>query len=310
MRTVFVLFDSLNANALSVYGGQLPTPNFDRLASRSATFDNHYIGSMPCMPARRDMHAGRLCFFHRSWGPLEPFDDSFAVILGDAGVYTHLVSDHYHYFEDGGSTYHSRYTTWDFIRGQESDPWVAMVNPPLDRFREQYHELQIEEDRNGHRLQGMLNRQQIVEENEFPSVQCFDSALEFLTQNAGEEDWLLHLETFDPHEPFHAPEHLRNTYKELLNSRYQGPILDWPRYREVEETGEEIQEIKANYAVLTRITAGTTQLWYSQPITGSCCLNTIGGQRTECRFTTRSHGFRCLSITLACLKAMAHGFRH
>ena len=157
MRTVFVLFDSLNARALSVYGGQLSTPNFDRLARHTVTFDNHYIGSMPCMPARRDMHTGRLCFMHRSWGPLEPFDDSFPAILKDSDVYTHLVSDHYHYFEDGGATYHSRYTTWDFIRGQEADQWVAMVKPPMDRFREQYHDVQFEDNRDGYRLQGMIN---------------------------------------------------------------------------------------------------------------------------------------------------------
>ena len=37
-----------------------------------------------------------------------------------------------YYFEDGGSTYHGRYNTWDFIRGQEYDPWKAMVEPPIE----------------------------------------------------------------------------------------------------------------------------------------------------------------------------------
>lgn len=249
MRTVFLLFDSLNARALSVYGGALPTPNFDRLAAKAVTFDNHYIGSMPCMPARRDLHSGRLCFFHRSWGPLEPFDDSFPATLKQAGIYSHLISDHYHYFEDGGSTYHGRYTTWEHIRGQESDPWVAMVKPPMERFREQYHEGQIEEDRKGHRLQGMLNRQRIVEEGDFPSVQCFDQALQFLDINGEENDWLLQLETFDPHEPFHAPKAYRSRFK----TDYKGPTLDWPRYREVAETDEEVAEIKANYAALVAL---------------------------------------------------------
>ena len=94
MRVLFLLFDSLNLRALSCYGGTLPTPNFDRLAQRAVTFDNHYIGSMPCMPARRDMHTGRLCFLHRSWGPLEPFDNSFPALLQRDDVYSHLISDH------------------------------------------------------------------------------------------------------------------------------------------------------------------------------------------------------------------------
>ena len=70
MRTVFVLFDSLNRLALGAYGGDaIATPNFDRFAKRAVSFDNHYVGSLPCMPARRDMHTGRLNFMHRSWGP-------------------------------------------------------------------------------------------------------------------------------------------------------------------------------------------------------------------------------------------------
>jgi arylsulfatase A-like enzyme len=105
MKTIFVLFDSLVRNALECYGGSdIDTPNFKRFAQRSITFDRHYTGSLPCMPARRDLHTGRLNFLHRSWGPLEPFDRSFSEALQAAGVYTHLVSDHYHYWEDGGAT--------------------------------------------------------------------------------------------------------------------------------------------------------------------------------------------------------------
>lgn len=249
MRTLFLLFDSLNARALSCYGSKLLTPNFDRLAERAITFDSHYIGSMPCMPARRDMHAGRLCFLHRSWGPLEPFDDSFPALLNGTGIYSHLISDHYHYFEDGGATYHNRFTTWDFIRGQESDPWIAMVKPPVDRFREQYHPIQFEDTRDGHRLQGMLNREAIKEEADFPCVQCFDAALRFLDQNGEEDDWLLQLETFDPHEPFFAPD----LYKTAFPTAYKGPTLDWPRYREVQETTAEIDQLRSNYAALVAL---------------------------------------------------------
>ena len=78
MKTVFVLFDSLNRHILGCYGGRrIPTPNFDRLAARSVVHDKHYVGSLPCMSARRDLLTGRLTFLHRSWGPLEPFDNAF-----------------------------------------------------------------------------------------------------------------------------------------------------------------------------------------------------------------------------------------
>jgi arylsulfatase A-like enzyme len=144
MRTIFVLFDSLNRRSLEAYGGSaIKTPNFSRLAERCITFDNHYVGSLPCMPARRDMHTGRLNFLHRGWGPLEPFDNSFAALMNKQGIYSHLVSDHYHYWGDGGATYHNRYDTYEFIRGQERDPWKAMVQPPWERFRQMYHPKQF-----------------------------------------------------------------------------------------------------------------------------------------------------------------------
>ncbi|MEO1089762.1 MAG: sulfatase [Pseudomonadota bacterium] len=250
MRTLFLMFDSLNRSALGCYGSHLATPNFDRLARQAMIFDRHYIGSMPCMPARRDLHTGRLNFMHRSWGPLEPFDGSFPECLGRRGVYSHLVSDHYHYFEDGGATYHGRYTTWDFVRGQEADPWVAMVQPPLARLRERYHPAQLETERGGYRLQGSLNMDTLVEAADYPAVRCVDRALEFLESNAAADHWLLQVETFDPHEPFAAPAACRDG----LETDYRGPTYNWPRYRRAgEETLEEAAELRANYAALVRL---------------------------------------------------------
>jgi arylsulfatase A-like enzyme len=247
MRTIFILFDSLNRSALGCYGGAIDTPNFDRLAEKSTVFDNHYIGSMPCMPARRDMHTGRLNFLHRSWGPLEPFDDSFVVKMRENGIYTHLTSDHNHYFEDGGSTYHNRYNTYDFIRGQESDAWVAMVKPPLERFKEQYHEDQFGGARSPMRVQGMINETRFKADKDFPIHQCFDAALDFLGTNGQEEDWLLQLECFDPHEPFVAPD----SFREAFPTSYSGPIYTWPQYRNsTDDSGTEVAEVRANYGAL------------------------------------------------------------
>ena len=141
MKTVFVLFDSLNRLALGAYGGSsIATPNFDRFSKKSVTFDKHYVGSLPCMPARRDMHTGRLNFTHRNWGPLEPFDESFARILSDNSVYTRLNSDHLHYFENGGWGYANAFDSWDFVRGQEYDALKVMVRPPVERYRERFDE--------------------------------------------------------------------------------------------------------------------------------------------------------------------------
>jgi arylsulfatase A-like enzyme len=244
MKTVFVLFDSLNRHMLGAYGGKrIPTPNFDRLAQRTRTYDGHHVGSLPCMPARRDMLTGRLTFLHRSWGPLEPFDNSFPELLHGAGIYSHLVTDHFHYWEDGGATYHNRYDSYEFVRGQEGDPWKAMVQPHWERLREMYHARQFSSERRSYFGQNIVNREFIKEEKDFPSVQCFAHGFDFLDRNRDADGWLLQIETFDPHEPFHAPER----FKKPFETGWQGPVRDWPRYGRVDELPAECEELRANY---------------------------------------------------------------
>ena len=140
MRIVLAIFDTLNRRSLECYGGSsIKTPNFNRLSQNTITFDNHYVGSLPCMPARRELMTGRYNFLHRSWGPLEPFDNALPEILfEDAGVYSHLVTDHSHYWKDGGATYHSRFDSYEFVRGQEMDPWKGLVRPPFEEWEQRY----------------------------------------------------------------------------------------------------------------------------------------------------------------------------
>ena len=113
MKAIMVMFDSLNRNLLPEYGCDwTKLPNFQRLAEKTVVFDNCYAGSLPCMPARRELHTGRYNFLHRSWSPMEPFDESCITNLDRQGVFTHLASDHVHYWEDGGSCYLSKYDSF------------------------------------------------------------------------------------------------------------------------------------------------------------------------------------------------------
>ncbi|CAN7723764.1 sulfatase [Neorhizobium tomejilense] len=247
MKTIFVLFDSLNRDALGCYGGTgIETPNFDRFAQRCVTFDRHYAGSLPCMPARRDLHTGRLNFMHRSWGPLEPYDNSFAQLMKQNGVYTHLITDHLHYFEDGGHGFHTKFSSYDYIRGQEYDPWVPLVDPPLAAIAAQFDQRHYNVKKPNKRLQHAINRTQMTEERDMPGPRCFASAFDFLDKNNKADNWFLMLECFDPHEPFHAPDR----FKEMYRTGYDGGILDWPHYDRVAENPEEMAEIRANYAAL------------------------------------------------------------
>ncbi len=237
MKAIMVMFDSLNRHLLPPYGCDWThAPNFSRLAQRTVTFDKSYVCSMPCMPARRDLHTGRPGFLHRGWGPLEPFDDSLPELLRAQGVHSHLASDHYHYWEDGGANYHTRYSTWEFFRGQEGDPWIGQVAKP-----------EIPPNINGKgKAQDWINRPFTHSEATHPQAQTFEAGLKFIERNQAEDNWFLQIECFDPHEPFFSPERYRNLYPH----DYDGPLFDWPGYRPVQETPSQIEHSRMEYAAL------------------------------------------------------------
>jgi arylsulfatase A-like enzyme len=238
MKAIMVMFDSLNRRMLEPYGCEwVQTPNFRRLAERTACFDTSYVGSMPCMPARREIHTGRYNFLHRSWGPLEPFDDSMLEILQQHGTRTHLATDHYHYWEEGGATYHTRYGSFDIARGQEGDLWKADYRPV---------DIPPTLNSRGDVRQDWVNRSYMRDEVDMCQPKTFRMGEEFLRANAGEDNWFLHLETFDPHEPYFASQRFRDLYPHA----YDGPHFDWPCYRRVTETPEQVQHCRYESAAL------------------------------------------------------------
>lgn len=249
MRAIVLMFDTLNRLMLSSYGcGWTHTPNFQRLARKAVTFDRSYVCSMPCMPARRDYLTGRPNFLHRGWGPMEPFDDSMPQLLRAAGVYTHMATDHYHYFEAGGATYHTQFNSWEFFRGQEGDPWIGQVAPPS-----------IPENRwpklgadvvHGPRRQDWINRLHIRDECDFPQSRTIQAGVDFLRRNQATDNWLLHLETFDPHEPFFSHPQYKALYKDHFDN-YKGPHADWPSYSKTTAVDPQvIEHIRFEYAAL------------------------------------------------------------
>ena len=247
MKAIMLMFDSLNRALLEPYGCTwTKTQNFSRLAEKSTKFDNCYAGSLPCIPARRELHTGRYNFLHRSWGPLEPFDDSMPEILGKNGVYTHIITDHIHYFEDGGATYHNRYNSWEVIRGQEGDHWkvtpeLLQNTAPVQNLDAIY--FQTSENLHKH---DAVNRKFFTDEGKTPLGQTIGTAMDFIDRNHGEDNWFLQIECFDPHEPFFTP----GNYKALFPDDYKGPLFDWPPYHHVTEDPSTVEHLRNSYAAL------------------------------------------------------------
>lgn len=240
MRAVMMMFDTLCRNMLPPYGNQqIIAPNFARLAEKTVVFDRSYVGSLPCMPARREIHTGRYNFLHRAWGPLEPFDESMPNLLHRNGIHTHLASDHYHYWESGGSTYHTQYTTWEAFRGQEGDQYCGDMHIPPGETIGRNSGWMIEQDR--------VNRKYVVNAEDYSLVQTMDAGLRFIDQNHDMDRWFLQIEAFDPHEPFVCPEE----YKDLYPDDYDGPEFEWPKYGSTAGYSEaEKRRLRKNYMAL------------------------------------------------------------
>ena len=244
MKTLFVILDTLRYDYLEPYGSDwVKTPNISRLAERSVVCDNHWVGSLPCMPARREFMTGRHNFLERGWGPLEPFDDVLPNLLrkADPKVFSHLITDHYHYFYLGGEGHNNSFNTWQYERGQENDFWISRVDLPA--LPESIGQLKGSP-------QNALNRMALREEHEFTGPRCIQHATRWLDDNRGSDNWFLQLELFDPHEPFHVVQ----KYLDLYEDRWDGPSYDWPSYGVVQDNPEAIRHIRKCYAALITMT--------------------------------------------------------
>jgi arylsulfatase A-like enzyme len=241
-NAVVILLDSLNRHLLGAYGSdEFATPNIDRLAARSVTFDGHVVGSLPCMPARHDILCGALDFLWRPWGSIELWEDAITWQLRKAGVTTMLVSDHPHLFETGGENYHTDFSAWAYLRGHEGDPWRTRPDPswigaPEDRRFE-------------HGTNYTRSRTWFREEADYPGPKTMAEAARWLDEEAPAHDrFLLFVDEFDPHEPFDTPE----PWASMYDPEWDGAKIIWPPYAKkgVESgmiTEREGRQIRASY---------------------------------------------------------------
>ena len=242
-NVIVVLLDSLNRHMLGAYGGtEFETPNLDRFARRAVQFDKHFVGSLPCMPARHDVLCGALDFLWKPWGSIELWEEPITLPLRRAGVTTMLVTDHPHLFESGGENYHTDFRAWEYTRGHEGDPWKTRPDPswigapalPAAKGR-------------GHPYD--LSRTWFKEELDFPGPRTMSTAAQWLSDNAGSHArFMLFIDEFDPHEPFDTPAPWANRY----DPDWRDELIIWPPYAvgAVERgviTAREARHLRANY---------------------------------------------------------------
>jgi arylsulfatase A-like enzyme len=219
-HAVLILLDSLNRHLLGCYGGrEFETPVLDRFATGAVRFERHYVGSLPCMPARHDLLCGALDFLWKPWGSIELWEEPITAALRRRGAVSMLISDHPHLFEVGGENYHADFSAWRYERGHESDPWRTRPDPSWlgsPSF-----------GRGESRLPYDLSRGWFRGETDFPGPRTMAAAARWLLEEAGHhERFFLFVDEFDPHEPFDAPEPWASRY----DPDWSGPHLIWPPY--------------------------------------------------------------------------------
>ncbi|WP_299956790.1 sulfatase [uncultured Roseobacter sp.] len=252
MNIILILVDSLNKDALRIYNPDTvcQTPSLDAFAAKSLVFDNHFISSLPCMPARREIFAGRKEFMWRPWGSLEVFDPRLPREVQKQGYNTGMVTDHYHYWEETANGYMQGFMTLEMIRGHETDyhqlPRAGDVPKWVEKMcehRSPYHMRQYWE-----------NVKDFGGEEDYFPAKTFTAASNWLRKNAEHGPFFLQVESFDVHEPFHVPA----PYDTMYTGDLPGDAGDyniWPPYQVYADldafmdqtTPEELAYLKAQY---------------------------------------------------------------
>jgi len=247
MNVLLISIDSLRRDFLTAYRDtprvvdyDVDTENLDRFADRAAVFDSHYDGSLPCMPARREWLAGIQEFLWRSWGPIEPFDETIPRLARDEDIATHLVTDHYHYFQHGAHGYFEDFNGFDFIRGHEYDAWQTAPPFPDAEFLEQIDGTDPDSQRFLNRAAYARNVDDFDDYTDFFAPRVFAKAAQRVQELSGWDQWFAYVDSFDVHEPFHCPEPYASMYTDEDPTDPDLPV--WPYYGRIEEGQSQLSE--------------------------------------------------------------------
>jgi arylsulfatase A-like enzyme len=262
LNVILIVADTFRADNLAAYGSQwVETPHLNRLAEESIVFEDLYPEGMPTIPTRRVLNTGRRivpthAFFQHEtgsgaspgWHHLYNEDVTLAETLAEAGYVTALIADLPH-LQRPGRNFHRGYSYWEWIRGQETDYYAQpprqtpdfsalypadylaeaqKVNPGLLTFLNRY----------------TANRQRWLQHGDSIVEQTAKDAVRWLKENHDQGPFLLHIESFDPHEPWDPPDYFLEKY--LKNP---GPH-SWPEppYQRIQVPPEGHERLRANYA--------------------------------------------------------------
>lgn len=245
MKVIYVMADTFRRDHLGAYGNSwIRTPNLDRFASGATLFENAYIGSFPTVPNRRDTLLGRgdLGFPFNRWKGLERAEVTLPERLAEKGIVSMWIADTQNN-ATRGINMNRGFTAWHLNRGQEADPCWLDANVPLE-FPVPPELIRYPADW-WHQV--LVNRAHRRVETDWFAPGTYTAAMDWLQRNYRRDDFLLWIDTFDPHEPWDPPQH----YIDLYDPGYKGRVFEAPTYglrRQMGITDAELKQIRARYA--------------------------------------------------------------
>jgi len=190
MRILFLDLDTLRPDHLGCYGYHRNTsPNIDRIADQGVRFDNYYCSDAPCLPSRTALTTGQ-----------------FGI---HTGVINHGGTNAELRKEGSQRGFRSRLSTaslFGFLRSRGLN--TVSFSPFAERHGAWQFYAGLNEIHNTGKG-GMESAEEIT-----PRV------LNWIENNAGQEDWFLHVNYWDPHTPYRAPEEFGNPFAD-------DPLPEW-----------------------------------------------------------------------------------
>jgi len=241
MNVVLIISDTFRYDHLGCYGnGWVSTPSLDAFAGKSVIFDRAYAASFPTVPHRHDIQAGKYTFTYSGWAPLPPNEMVLPQLLRQTGCVTQLIADTPHILANTFN-YDRGFDGWDWIRGQEGERYMTSpreVKLPCDPRKLRYGAARV--------TQYLREVSLRHSESDYFVARTMLRAAKWLEHNYDQHSkFYLHVDTFDPHEPWDPPRWYTNMY----DPSYTGEEVIYPVYGPCDYLTEaELKHMRALYA--------------------------------------------------------------
>jgi len=190
MRILFLDLDTLRPDHLSCYGYHRDTsPNIDRIAAEGVRFEGYHCSDAPCLPSRAALVSGRFGIH--------------SGVVGHGGTAADMRLEG---AERGFGDRLKQQSLWAVIRS--AGLRTVSVSPFAERHSAWWF------------YAGFLEMYNTGKGGGESAEEVTPIALDWIERNAKRDNWLLHVNYWDPHTPYRAPEAFGNPFA-------RDPLPDW-----------------------------------------------------------------------------------